>query len=262
MRSLHSSADVAKKTQALAGPELAGPNLGGASWRARALLLFVALCVAWLLVACDKRKSDEVTPLAAESMPALEFTVDAQVLYTWVKDDGSFQLSEKLDEIPAAAREQVRVVAHDKPPGSPIHVYVADLRAAKAGQPAKATPLERHVWEARGQSLRKAKVEPLEQKAESAEQAPVMAAGKSAIVYGASWCGPCHQAEDYLKKRGLAVTKKDIEEDPSAASEMRTKLQKAGLGPSSSIPILDVAGTMLIGFSPRAIDAALRSAQD
>ena len=60
---------------------------------------------------------------------------------------------------------------------------------------------------------------------------------------------------------GRSVTKKDIEEDPSAVTEMRAKLRAAGLGVSSSIPILDVAGTMLIGFSPRAIDAAIRSAK-
>jgi len=220
-------------------------------------------CFATILCAgCKDRKHEgDVEPIAASDLPSLAFTVDSQVLYTWVKEDGSFQLAEKLDEIPAPAREQVRVVVEGQPPGSPIHVFVADLRAAKAGATAQATPLERQAWEARGLAFRKAKVEPLQQQAQADEPPPAMADGKTAIVYGADWCGPCHQAEDYLKKRGLAVTKKDIEEDPNAVTEMRAKLRAAGLGISSSIPILDVAGTMLIGFSPRAIDAAIRGAK-
>lgn len=251
MRSLLSSADVAKNPPARGARRLAACGL--------VLLLSGS---ALLLVGCKERQTPEGEAIAAQDLPGLDFTVDAQVLYTWVKDDGSFQLSEKLEEIPPAAREQVRVVAEGQPPGSPIHVFVADLRAAKPGSPAKATPLERQLWEQRGQAFRKTAVEPLAKAAEDAEPpAPAMAHGKNAVVYGADWCGPCHQAEDYLKKRGLAVVKKDIEEDPSAVGEMRAKLKAAGLGVSSSIPILDVAGTMLIGFSPRAIDAAIRSAK-
>jgi glutaredoxin len=229
--------------------------------RGRSLaIVLLSLCFAASLVGCKERKQhDQVEPSAATDLPGIAFTVDSKVLYTWVKDDGSFQLAEKLEAIPAAAREQVRVVVEDQPPGSPIHVFVADLRAAQPGAPAKATPLERQAWEARGLAFRKAKVEPLEKQAQADAPPPPMATGKTAIVYGADWCGPCHQAEDYLKKRGMAVTKKDIEEDPSAVTEMRAKLRAAGLGISSSIPILDVAGTMLIGFSPRAIDAAIRS---
>ena len=226
----------------------------------RFAILLLTICFAASLGGCKERKQhDEVEPVAAADLPGVTFTVDSKVLYTWVKDDGSFQLAEKLEEIPAAAREQVRVVVEGKPPGSPIHVFVADLRAAQPGTSAQATPLERQQWEARGLAFRKAKVEPLEQQAQADAPPPPMADGKTAIVYGADWCGPCHQAEDYLKQRGMAVTKKDIEEDPSAVTEMRAKLRAAGLGVSSSIPILDVAGTMLIGFSPRAIDAAIRS---
>ena len=83
--------------------------------------------------------------------------------------------------------------------------------------------------------------------------------GVDAVIYGAEWCGPCHQAEAYLKKKGLSVVKKDIEKDATAAKEMRAKLKSAGLG-GSSIPILDVGGVVLVGFSPRAIEAALKRA--
>ena len=84
--------------------------------------------------------------------------------------------------------------------------------------------------------------------------------GVDAIVYGADWCKPCHLAEDYLKRKGARVVKKDIEEDESAAAEMRRKLKRAGMG-GSSIPILDIGGTMLKGFSEKAIDSALKRAK-
>jgi glutaredoxin len=247
MLSCDSSVDVEKKTLAPAIHDAVKALLF-----ALALLLLLPGCKA----AQDKPGEGDT---AAPAGPGVPFTVDAKVLYTWIKEDGSFQLSEKLDEIPAPARQLVRVVTDGAPPGSPTHVFVANLSAAKAGDQLQATPLGRSEWEANGVKFRQAKVEPLEKQAAANAPSPPMAQGKSAVVYGADWCGPCHQAEDYLKKLGVAVVKKDIEEDPSAATEMRAKLRSAGLGSSSSIPILDVAGTMLIGFSPRAIDAALRA---
>lgn len=77
------------------------------------------------------------------------------------------------------------------------------------------------------------------------------------IIYGASWCGPCHQAQAYLKKRGVPFVEKDIEDDPGAAAEMQKKLQRAGIR-GGSIPVIDVKGKILVGFSPGAVDAALR----
>jgi len=249
MRSLHSSADAAKKRPVPALLRLLA-------------LLALGLALALSLASCKRgdQGNSEEAPSEAPSA-ALTFTVDSKVLYTWIKDDGSFQLSEKLDEIPAPSRKLVRVVGEGGPPGTPTHVFVADLGAAKAGDNVTAKPLGRAEWEANGLKFRKAKVEPLEKAAPPGDAPPVMASGKTAIVYGADWCKPCHQAEDYLRKLGMNVTKKDIEEDPTAVTEMRAKLQRSGLGPSSSIPILDVAGTMLIGFSPRAIDAAIRAAK-
>src|SRR6185436_10478278 len=59
------------------------------------------------------------------------------------------------------------------------------------------------------------------------------------IIYGASWFGPCHQAQDYLKKKGVRFVMKDIDEDSSAQREMTIKLAKAGLR-STGIPVIDV----------------------
>src|SRR6185369_15901662 len=52
--------------------------------------------------------------------------------------------------------------------------------------------------------------------------------GLTVIIYGASWCRPCHEAHDYLKSKGIPVVMKDIEENPGAAAEMRQKLERSG----------------------------------
>ena len=80
-----------------------------------------------------------------------------------------------------------------------------------------------------------------------------------AIVYGASWCKPCHDAAKYLRKKGVEVIEHDIEKEPRYASEMQKKLRGAGMG-GGSIPVLDVGGTILRGFSPGAIDRAIAQA--
>lgn len=40
----------------------------------------------------------------------------------------------------------------------------------------------------------------------------------NAVVYGAEWCGPCHQALAHLKRRGVKTTFKDIEKDRERAA--------------------------------------------
>jgi len=134
--------------------------------------------------------------------------------------------------------------------GSENSVWVVDLSAP--GTPPR--PYPRTEWEGQSKGVRDARIEAA--KPAPAEPSQVAASGISATIYGASWCKPCHLAEEYLKSKGAKVTKKDIEEDSRASDEMRTKLRGAGLS-GASIPVLDVGGTILVGFSAHAIDQAL-----
>ncbi|HWL84840.1 MAG TPA: glutaredoxin domain-containing protein, partial [Polyangiaceae bacterium] len=79
------------------------------------------------------------------------------------------------------------------------------------------------------------------------------------IIYGAEWCGACHQAAAYLRAKGIPYVEKDIEADHGAAREMQTKLAKAGLN-GGSIPVLDVRGKVMVGFNPHVVDEALGAA--
>ena len=85
-------------------------------------------------------------------------------------------------------------------------------------------------------------------------------AGESVTIYGVEWCGPCHQAAAFLSKRGVQYVERNIEGDEDAQREMQTKLQRAGLR-AGSIPIIDVKGNILVGFSPQAVDRALQGPQ-
>jgi glutaredoxin len=88
---------------------------------------------------------------------------------------------------------------------------------------------------------------------------PAPTSDVTVIIYGAAWCRPCHEAEEYLRSKGIRVVKKDIEEDPAALAEMRDKLEKAGQR-GGSIPVIDVRGQILVGYSRSALDRALARA--
>ncbi len=72
-------------------------------------------------------------------------------------------------------------------------------------------------------------------------------------IYSATWCAFCHSAKDYLDKLGVKYTDKDIEKDVKAAQESMEKSQQTG------IPVLDIDGTIVIGFDKPKIDAALKA---
>ncbi len=72
-------------------------------------------------------------------------------------------------------------------------------------------------------------------------------------IYSATWCAFCHAAKDYLDGKGIKYTDLDIEKDPKYAQEVVDKSGQMG------IPVLDINGTIIVGFDRPKIDAALSS---
>ncbi len=210
-----------------------------------------------------KDKTGPASETTDDSKVALPRVDDSRegLLFTWIDARGEFHVEEKTTSVPLEGRDVVRVVdpSRDEPPG---RVFLADLRNAKpdgtyAVRITTRAELDKIAEERRAKSglttLASASVPP---SSSAAPGAPAANASAPVIIYGASWCGPCHQAEAYLKQKGVPVVKKDIEADSSAQREMRAKLAKSGqLG--GSIPVIDVRGRILLGYSPSAIDAAL-----
>jgi glutaredoxin len=194
----------------------------------------------------------------------------AGALLTWIDDQGDFHVVEHVADIPEAGRGTVRVVLADRKDGTGESVYVADLRTKSPDGSYPVKTMSRVAWDELGASKRKSRLEALAPSATpsapapggSAEGAPAVAqAGEvRAIIYGASWCGPCHQAEALLKSLGVHVVKKDIEESDEAQREMQEKLARAHRR-GGSIPVIDVMGQLFVGFSEGALKAAVARAR-
>jgi len=71
-------------------------------------------------------------------------------------------------------------------------------------------------------------------------------------VYSADWCAFCHAAKDYLDKIGVKYTDKNVEHDIAFAQEAVQKSKQTG------IPVIDIDGTIIIGFDRPRIDATLK----
>jgi len=238
--------------------------------------LSVSMLSLLTLAAACQRHADPTAELGSgalalpgETLPAFELRDEtSNLLLTWVGPDGDFHVVEKIDDVPADHRQQVRVVQTSEAVGTSALVYVANLGERRPDGTYAVTTLPRSEWEKIGADRRKTRIEALApgQAPPAADPtqptvgaSPEASAAISAIVYGADWCKPCHDAERYLKSLGVSVTKKNIEESRAAQAEMQEKLarvHRTGAG----IPVIDVMGKIFVGYSPgslkQAVDAA------
>lgn len=76
---------------------------------------------------------------------------------------------------------------------------------------------------------------------------------KSVIVYSATWCAFCHAAKDYFDKLGIKYEDRDVESKQEYMTESVTKSGQMG------IPVIDINGTIIVGFDRPKIDAALKA---
>lgn len=220
----------------------------------------------------------EAVAAAEAALPSLRLADDTpNLLLTWLSDDGDFRVEERIDAVPPEHRKQVRVVVTDQAAGAGTSVYVADLSVKREDGTYAVSTLPRAEWEKLGADRRKTRMEafapavtapadPTAAGAPSAEPSArppdfaVPEGAVTAIVYGADWCKPCHDAERYLKSLGVAVTKKNIEESRAAQAEMQQKLARANRA-GSSIPVIDVMGRILVGYSPGSLKQAVEAAK-
>ena len=72
-------------------------------------------------------------------------------------------------------------------------------------------------------------------------------------IYSATWCGFCHTAKRYLDQLGVKYDDLDVEQDPASA---QAAIQKSG---QMGIPVLDINGTIIVGFDKPRIDEALKA---
>jgi glutaredoxin len=244
------------------------------TWAAVAIfaLLFVGAAAP---IGCSHKKDDGTAPVGeSKSLPALIIQDNTpDLMLTWIDDKGDLHVEIHPADVPPSGRAPVRVVVSDREDGTKDVFYVVDLNH-KGTDGYTAQTMSRRAWEDEIDKRRQAylaKVAPPPATpagsgaagAPAGPQAPAdrpPSGALTVIIYGASWCRPCHQAEAYLKSRGIAVVMKDIDESPGAAAEMREKLERSGQH-GGSIPVIDVRGQILVGYSASQLDRALAKAQ-
>ena len=74
------------------------------------------------------------------------------------------------------------------------------------------------------------------------------------VMYMTSWCPYCVKAREYIRSLDVNLVEYNIEKDKSRRQEM---MQKSG--GSTGVPLIDVEGIIIRGFSPSAIKAAIES---
>jgi len=143
-----------------------------------------------------------------------------RLYYQFVTEKGQVRFVERLEDVPGRLRAGVGFVKMDVPP--PL----------SPGDAARA---------------RQAKV-----RRSGGARIASTSAPSGIVLYSAEWCGACKKAKRYLSKKGVDYEERDVD-DPHYAQELLGKTGQRG------IPVIDVGGRILTGFSSRSYDALLES---
>ena len=71
-------------------------------------------------------------------------------------------------------------------------------------------------------------------------------------VYSTPTCPWCVKAKEFLKEKKIEFEDKDVSADEGARNEMVEKSGQMG------VPVLDIDGTVIVGFDQDAIKSALK----
>lgn len=74
------------------------------------------------------------------------------------------------------------------------------------------------------------------------------------ILYVTPWCKYCDDVRNFLTEKGIEFKEVNIALDRKGLKELRRKSGQIG------VPVLDVNGEIVIGFSPEKIEKALNKA--
>lgn len=78
-----------------------------------------------------------------------------------------------------------------------------------------------------------------------------MNTNKKVTVYSTPTCPYCVRAKDFLKENGVAFEDVDVSRDHARAMEMVNKSGQMG------VPVIDVAGQIVVGFRPDVLSTLL-----
>lgn len=255
--------------------------------RRELLVQFAASIGVALAAGCHDKDPGAAAGADPRSLPLLEFDEDTpELLLTFIDERGETHVVQRPSAVPGTSAAYVRVDLAEAP-RAPGAVYVSDLTEGSGAGHYTAHGVPRADWEAEIERRRKerpavaaapprrearprdpAPRDPVAPEGHPSPEGPAApgeaprggegAEGQAVIVYGAPWCGACSQARKYLQSKGVSAQFKDIDSDGAARVQMDAKLTKHGLR-KGSIPVIDVRGRVMVGFSASKIDEALRA---
>jgi len=196
---------------------------------------FACLGLASLLLACEPNALNEWIGSASGAARPSEADADLvsldsadvmQVYYQFVDDAGRVRFVSTLDAVPAAWRDRVGFVEMSTPPP----LSPGDAQRVRREQMARMTTTSN-----------------------AAAPTSRVRGAPEIILYGAAWCGACRRAKQYLDSEGIDYVERDVDER-RWAEEMYAKAGRGG------IPVFDVNGQILRGFSPQRLEQLIESA--
>ena len=76
---------------------------------------------------------------------------------------------------------------------------------------------------------------------------------KKIIIYTTTYCPWCQKTKEFLKMNGYTYEERNVDKNSEWANEM---VQKSG---QYGVPVIDIEGKIIIGFSPEEIMDALKN---
>lgn len=211
-------------------------------------MLASSLLASAALTACpaeDTPKPAAVEPAAPP--PAIRVATDREdLVFSYAEDDGRrFATATAIDDIPTDKRRAVVVTDLSMSPEerqAGRYIYVADLTSPREDGTFGVAVASRYGFEAE----------------HAGTSTGAIARGEGVVVYGTSWCGACKKAKRLLTSWKVPFVEKDVEASASAQREMSAKASAQGLRPSG-VPVIDVAGTLLMGLDEGTLRRALQT---
>ena len=198
------------------------------------------------------QKGDGVAPAASQ------ISLSNKNLMFRYLDEDKIVVATSIDEIPEAFR---KVVFIDDLTASPTerkstnYLQEFDLSNVEPGALLTGRPVLRKEIE---QRIAAKRPQPIKAKTAVDTNPPEMKSNAKVVLYSTSWCGYCRKARNFLTKNQIKFTEKDIEKSPAAKKEMNAKALRAGVR-IGGVPVLEVNGQIISGFSEERIIAALKN---
>jgi glutaredoxin len=212
---------------------------------------------ALLALACTTKErgapSEAADTRAAEPSPVAPRITDQseRLVFSYLDPETkTHRTASNIEGIPEEAREQVIVTDLSRTPKerqSDRFIMIADLRKKSEDGTYPVRIASRFASD---------RTDGGDAKAPDSE-APV----RAVTLYTASWCGVCRKTKRLLESWKVPYTEKDIELSKSARDELAAKAATAGLSTESmGVPVIDVAGKLLVGLHEQALKEALEAA--